>query len=233
MAFFLGRNAAFEANNKVRIYNLGLHIESSVVRSIGLWISVTIKKDRNNEHETILVFLSILAFAWSGPELIPAPQTSLGVTPEAWIPYGNYANGLTNSSGSKLDDYSVGGGIDLSADMSLFGFLGPFLETGYDMVPLANVSGSSLTFAEGGGGLSIYAFPVPRLMARIGGSGGIAYASSTGAGAGLATYWKAKAELGYRFSPSFSILANGGLSQLIGHCNPPSSKGFSPALSSI
>jgi tetratricopeptide (TPR) repeat protein len=140
----------------------------------------------------------------------------LRVTPEAWIPYGNYANGLTNSGGSKLDDYSVGGGIDLSVDMSLFGLLGPFLETGYNMVPLANVSGSSLTFVEGGGGLSIYAFPIPRLMARIGGSGGIAYANSTSAGAGLATYWKAKAELGYRFSPSFSILANGGLSQLMG-----------------
>jgi tetratricopeptide (TPR) repeat protein len=161
-------------------------------------------------------FLAILSFSILGLQAFCAPQVSLHVTPEAWIPYGNYANGLVSSSGSKLDDYSVGGGVDLSADMTFLGFLSPFIETGYSLVPLSNVPGSSLTFVQGGGGLSFYAFPIPRLVARIGGSGGIAYASTSDAGSGLAAYWKGKAEFGYRFSPSFSILADGGYSQLLG-----------------
>ena len=62
------------------------------------------------------------------------PLVSLRVSPEAWIPYGNYANG------SDIEDFSIGGGVDLNADMSFFGFMSPFLETGYNFIPLANVS---------------------------------------------------------------------------------------------
>ena len=142
------------------------------------------------------------------------PLVSLRVSPEAWIPYGNYANG------SDIEDFSIGGGVDLNADMSFFGFMSPFLETGYNFIPLANVSGSNLTFVQGGGGLSFFAYPIPRLMARLGGSGGLAYATTTGAGAGLAMYWKTKAEFGYRFTPDFSILANAGYSQLLGTQSP-------------
>ncbi len=145
------------------------------------------------------------------------PQISLRATPEAWIPYGNYSNGLINKDGTKLDDFSVGGGLDLSADMSLFGFFSPFIETGYGMVPANGVSGNSLSFIPFGGGVSLYAFPIPRLVARLDGSGGMAYATYSGdTPPGLTYYWKAKAEFGYRFSPSFSILANGGYSQLLG-----------------
>jgi len=104
--------------------------------------------------------------------------------------------------------------------MSFFGFMSPFLETGYNFIPLANVSGSNLTFVQGGGGLSFFAYPIPRLMARLGGSGGLAYAATTGAGAGFAMYWKTKAEFGYRFTPDFSILANAGYSRLLGTQSP-------------
>jgi tetratricopeptide (TPR) repeat protein len=142
------------------------------------------------------------------------PLVSLRVSPEAWIPYGNYANG------SGMEDFSIGGGVDLNADMSFFGFMSPFLETGYNFIPLANVSGSNLTFVQGGGGLSLFAYPIPRLMARLGGSGGLAYAATTGAGAGFAMYWKTKAEFGYRFTPDFSILANAGYSRLLGTQSP-------------
>jgi tetratricopeptide (TPR) repeat protein len=123
--------------------------------------------------------------------------------------------------GSALDLYSLGYGLDLSADMSLFGFMSPLLEAGVNMIPLNNVSGSSLFYGQGGGGLSFYVYPIPRLMLRAGASGGMAYASAPktenhDALAGLAPYWKVKAEFGLRVNPSFSILADAGYSQLLG-----------------
>jgi tetratricopeptide (TPR) repeat protein len=59
-------------------------------------------------------------------------------------------------------------------------------------------------------------------MLRAGGSGGISYVSYTAVdeakspSPGMAYYWKGKAELGVRFSPSFSILLNGGFTQILG-----------------
>ncbi len=161
-------------------------------------------------------FFAFLIFSLVGLSTYALPPISLRAEPEAWIPYGNFSNGLTQN-GAKLDDYSVGGGLNLTGDMSLFGFLNPFLETGYSIIPLNGVAGATMSFVPFGGGVSFYAFPIPRLIARVGGSGGLAYtAYSAGSSAGLAYYWKAKAELGYRFGPSFSILANGGYSQLFG-----------------
>ena len=167
--------------------------------------------------------LTATLFAIVGMQVYAIPLVSLRVSPEVWIPYGNNANG------SNVDDFSIGGGADLNADVSMFGFLSPYLETGYSLIPLTNVGGSNLTFIEGGGGLSVFAYPIPRLMARLGGSGGLAYATTTDAGTGLAMYWKAKAELGYRFTPNFSILLNGGYAQLLG-TQDPIFKGISAGL---
>jgi len=69
--------------------------------------------------------------------------------------------------------------------------------------------------------LAFYAYPTPRLLLQAGASGGLGYANApksslSDAISGSALYWKAKAELGYRFSPTFSILANAGYSQLLG-----------------
>lgn len=164
----------------------------------------------------VSLLLTILLLSFVRLQSYALPQISLRATGEAWIPYGNYSNGLTNNDGTKLDDFSVGGGLDLSADMSLFGFFSPFIEAGYGMVPAKGVAGNSLTFIPFGGGISLYAFPIPRLVARIDGSGGMAYATYSDKPQGLTYYWKAKGEFGYRFSPSFSILANGGYSQLLG-----------------
>jgi len=167
----------------------------------------------------IVVFIASLSVSGA----IAAPQLSLRVSPEAWIPYGN-SSGLIKG-GQELDLYSTGYGMDLSADLSLYGFLSPFLEAGANLIPINNVAGSSLLYASGGGGLAFYAYPLPRLLARAGASAGLAYASvpKTSLGdalAGLAPYWKAKAEFGYRFSPSFSLLANAGYSQLLGSESP-------------
>jgi tetratricopeptide (TPR) repeat protein len=160
------------------------------------------------------------------------PQLSVHISPEAWIPLGN-SSGIIKD-GKDLDLYSVGYGLDLCADMSFFGFFSPFLEAGVNSIPLNNVAGKSLLYGTGGGGLSVYAFPIPRLLGRGSVSAGLGYASipRTSLGealSGMAPYWKAKAELGYRFSPSFSILGNAGYSQLLGS-EVPIFKGLSAGL---
>jgi tetratricopeptide (TPR) repeat protein len=136
------------------------------------------------------------------------------VTPEAWIPFGN------STSAESLEPFSIGYGLDLTCDLAFAGFLSPYLEAGGGLLPLTN-AGTSLLFGEGGGGLAVYAYPIPRLMVRVGGGGGMAYVSApatdlSDALAGPGYYWKAKAEMGYRFSPGFSILASGGYSQILG-----------------
>jgi tetratricopeptide (TPR) repeat protein len=164
---------------------------------------------------SLLSLLSLQAFC--------APQVSLRLEPKAWIPVGN-SSGFYKE-GKELDYYSVGYGLDLTADMSFFGFFSPYVEGGLSFIPINGVSGKNLLIGQGGGGLSVYAFPIPRLMMRAGGSGGMAYlpAIKRDGGdtkAGPAPYWKAKAEAGFRFSPTFSILANAGYTQVLGTETP-------------
>jgi tetratricopeptide (TPR) repeat protein len=147
-----------------------------------------------------------------------APQVDLRLSPELWIPAGNY----TSSTGGdpNLELYSLGYGLDLTGDLSLYGFLSPYLELSGAILPFNNVA-TSLSFAQGGAGLSVYGYPIPRLMLRAGGSAGMSYVSApktslSDAVAGTAPYWRAKAEVGYRFSPTFSILADAGYAQILG-----------------
>jgi tetratricopeptide (TPR) repeat protein len=153
-----------------------------------------------------------------------APQVDVRISPEAWIPYGNDQK----VGDLVIDQFSLGYGLDLSANLSLFGFLGPYLELGGGVLPLNKV-GSSLSFGAGGLGLSFYAYPIPRLMARAGVGGGMAYAAYPSAASGLAPYWKAKAEFGYRFSPSFGVMASSGYAQILG-TEAPIYKGISAGL---
>ena len=180
-----------------------------------------------------LIILSLLAISgW----IYSAPQPGVRLNPQVWIPLGN-DSGLSTSSGSALDLYSVGYGADMSIDLALLGLASPYVELGGGTIPSNNVS-SNLSFGEFGAGLSAYAFPTPRLMARLGGSGGLAYVSytpvsttassdtttsSTDSGSsssqaekGLAFYWKAKLELGYRFTPTTSLMASVGYSNIFG-----------------
>jgi tetratricopeptide (TPR) repeat protein len=101
--------------------------------------------------------------------------------------------------------------------MDFFGFLSPFLQGGLGMLPINSVSGESLVYERGGAGLSVFGFPVPRLSAKAAVSGGMAYANYVGgSNSGPAAYWAAKGELGYRFSPTASLLAQAGFTQILG-----------------
>jgi tetratricopeptide (TPR) repeat protein len=158
----------------------------------------------------LLSFLSFPGFC--------APQVDLRLSPELWVPVGNHSNAA--GADPTLELYSLGYGLSIIGDLSLNGFLSPYIELGGAVLPFNNVA-TNLAFGQGGAGISVYSFLTPRLMLRAGGGGGLAYVSVpktalTEAIGGFAPYWKAKAEIGYRFSPTFSLLADAGYSQLLG-----------------
>jgi hypothetical protein len=154
-----------------------------------------------------LALLSLFA-----PREFALPQVGLRIEPKAWIPYGNPSS-ITHD-GATVDLYSYGYGLGFSADLSLFGFLSPYLELGANAVVPTNV-GANLAFTQAGAGASIYAYPLPRLYLRAGAGGGLAYVSYSGL-SGPALYWDAKAELGFRFNPIFSVMADAGYTQVSG-----------------
>ena len=92
--------------------------------------------------------------------------------------------------------------------------LSPYLETGFLIAPLLNV-GSNITLLDAGGGLQLFAYPIPRLALRLGGGGGLS-ALGWGAQSGTLEYWRLKAEAGYRFTPAVSLLADAKYSSYFG-----------------
>jgi Tfp pilus assembly protein PilF len=164
-----------------------------------------------------------------------APQISARATPEVLIPYGN---DLKLTDGTVVDIYGLGGGGDLTVDLPLFGFFSPYAEVGGGVITLNKVD-NRLSFGHAGAGLSLFVYPIPRLMARLGGSGGMTYlglanttssSSSSTPPQGFAPYWQGKLELGVRFTPGFSLLLNGGYTQIVGSDFDPIYKGISAGL---
>jgi len=103
--------------------------------------------------------------------------------------------------------FTAGGGATFASDLELFGILAPFVEAGFHAQPTRN-TGRSLLLTHGGVGLSLFSFPIPRLKARIGAGGGL-YAGSYENNQTNNYYWKARAEMGYRFSPGFTLSGGG------------------------
>ena len=103
--------------------------------------------------------------------------------------------------------FTAGGGGTFATDLELFGVLAPFVEAGFHAQPTRN-TGRSLLLTHGGVGLSLFSFPIPRLKARIGAGGGL-YAGSYDKSQTTNYYWKARAEMGYRFSPGFTLSGGG------------------------
>jgi len=151
-------------------------------------------------------------------------QANVKVSPEILVPMGN-PSGVTKD-GKDLDLYSLGYGVDLLAELPLYGFLGPFLDSGFQVIPPNGVSGTSLLSGLVGGGVSVFHYPIPRLSTWAGLSTGLAFTTLSRQSAesaplsGLSPYWKIKSEVGYRFSPTFSLLGQVGYSQLLGTASP-------------
>ena len=85
--------------------------------------------------------------------------------------------------------------------------LAPFVEAGYFAQPARN-TGMSMQLAHGGAGLNLLFYPLDRLKARVGTGAGL-YAATYDTLQANNFYWKAGAEIGYRFSPGFTLAAGG------------------------
>ncbi len=151
------------------------------------------------------VILLLIALSWphGHGSSAYAIDLSVHVSPSVVIP-----------TGSSASLFSVGYGTTLDADLEFLNLISPYLETGFLVEPLLNV-GSNITLADAGGGLQFFAYPIPRLALRAGGGGGFS-ALSWGGQSGTLTYWRAKAEAGYRFTPTMSLLADVGYSSYSG-----------------
>ena len=139
----------------------------------------------------MLVFLLILPLS--------GQDARLRVSPDLLIPLDNN------------DIYGIGGGAALSLDLNLLGFLAPYLGADARFVsPAADYDGS-LFIASGGGGLGVFAYPLPRLKLGLSGGSGV-YLGSYTVGSDATSFgnifWKAGAELGIRLSPGLTISAS-------------------------
>jgi hypothetical protein len=137
---------------------------------------------------TALFTMAMLSIAG----LVGALDFSFRFMPDVSLPLGDSACYFT-----------AGGGGTLAADLELFGLLAPFVEAGFHAEPAKN-TGKSLLLTHGGVGLSLFSLPLPRLKVRIGAGGGL-YAGSYDRSQTTNYYWKARAEMGYRFSPGFTL----------------------------
>lgn len=106
--------------------------------------------------------------------------------------------------------YTIGGGGTLTADIELFNFMAPFLEFGYRLAPFQSgvASSGAIHLLNGGGGLSLFAYPISRLRLGIGAGAGY-YLGLSNDPPKANVFWNARAEAGFRFSPGFTLSACG------------------------
>ena len=160
----------------------------------------------------MLLFLAAL------PAYGELPPINVQLDPVWMIPYGN-PSGVVKG-GQDLDLYAPGYGLDLSGALSYFGYLAPFVSLDLNSVPLNGVSGSALTSEQLGAGLSVFTYPIPRMITTLGLGGGISFTSLSSSAAtsvgGVSPFWKMNSEVGYRFTPGFSVSGLVGYTEILG-----------------
>lgn len=142
---------------------------------------------------------------------------SVQVQPEVTIPF--------ERDGASY--YSTGGGGNLSAELQAGLGLAPFLSAQVSLLPLQGTQ-QFLSLVSGGLGLSYSLFPASRLKLRSSFGGGL-YNGTAFDGSHYGIYWSARTEAGYRFSPSFTVLAGVGYASYL--YNPSFSDSFVDGLS--
>jgi tetratricopeptide (TPR) repeat protein len=94
-------------------------------------------------------------------------------------------------------------------DLEPGGILAPFVEAGYFAEPARN-TGMSMQLANAGAGLNFLFYPLDRIKVRVGAGAGL-YAATYDLLQANNFYWKAGGEVGWRFSPGFTLAAGGQL----------------------
>ncbi len=165
-------------------------------------------------------FPAVFAMATALSVAAPALDWTVRVIPQATVPL--------NDSDTAL--FTTGGGLSAAAEAELFRGLSPLAEAGISALPL-NGTGEAMTLASFGLGASYFYYPIPRLKLRAAGTFGLYNASALELGR-RGVYWNARLEGGYRFSPTFSLLAGLGYADYLNEPTPGASlfKGISIAL---
>lgn len=168
----------------------------------------------------LTVALAVLS-AFGSAQYLYALDVSLRFVPEVSLPLA--------SEGEAETVYSVGGGGTVLADVNvLFGFA-PYAAASVKLIPLKGAD-SLLTLSSGGIGAGFSFYPVPRMKLRVAGAGGLFNAAAlNGNRHGL--FWEARAEAGYRFSPTFSLLAGAGYARYLNDFSSSLYNGLSFGLS--
>jgi len=117
--------------------------------------------------------------------------------------------------------YGIGGGGDLSFEVDLSSIWSNPIGLGYTIgveggMLFSSIKGDeekSVGIYSAGGGVGLYYFPLSRLFIRIDGSIGAYIPTFEGNTGYTGLYWRGGTEIGFRFTPSFTIAANAGWRQ--------------------
>ena len=141
-----------------------------------------------------VISIGILMLVVSG-RLLWGADFSVEASPELTIPLGGDSA-----------YYSVGGGGTARGRIGLFNFFAPGIQAGVQVQPLKNV-GSSLVLVRGGVEANFFAYPVSRLYINGGAAFGSYIGIHPGAGNFSGLYVSGRGDVGFRFSPSFTLSA--------------------------
>jgi tetratricopeptide (TPR) repeat protein len=132
--------------------------------------------------------------------------------------------GAGNMADSGNARYSIGGGGELGFEVDLstmwpnpLGLGYTFgLEGGMTLNALKGDSSENASFYSAGGVLGLYYFPFSRLFTRIDGALGVYQATHAGERSNAGMAWRGGGEIGFRFTPGFTLAANAGWRQFQG-----------------
>jgi len=163
----------------------------------------------------ILYFLFIICYLFYIPHSLSAIDFNIRPRGFVYLP----SDDVKSAGGNAM--YSMGGGgdigfeIDLSSVWSNPAGIGYTLgvEGGMLFNGIQGENDKSVSIYSAGGGVGVYCFPFSRLLVRIDGSIGAYIPSLDGNSGDYGMYWRGGGELGFRFTPGFTIAANGGWRQ--------------------
>ena len=145
--------------------------------------------------------------------LLSALDFSLRPKGFVFIPLGS---GSESADGQKL--YGVGGGGDIGLDVDLSSIWPNPIGLGYTLGleggllfnEVKSDDPKNLSVYSFGGGLGLYFFPMSRLFTRIDGAVGVFQPSFDGENGYTGLYLRGGGEVGFRFTPGFTLAANTG-----------------------
>ncbi|GHV94707.1 hypothetical protein AGMMS50293_10270 [Spirochaetia bacterium] len=125
-------------------------------------------------------------------------------------------SGSLDPNGRAMYSFGGGGELGFEADLSTlwpnplgigytFGIEAAMMINPFQSDPPANTS-----FYSFGGSFGLYYFPLSRLFTRIDGAVGISKSVKDEAGSDPGPYWRIGGEIGFRFTPGFTLAANTG-----------------------